>query len=59
MVDGIGWGISPLTIRHLAPGVRRVRVVKDGFVSEERAVRVAAGREPAAVTIPMRPAGTP
>jgi cytoskeletal protein RodZ len=59
MVDGIGWGISPLTIRHLAPGIRRVRVVKDGFVSEERTVRMAAGREPAAVTIPMRPAGTP
>jgi cytoskeletal protein RodZ len=59
MVDGIGWGVSPLTIRHLAPGVRRVRVVKDGFVSEERSVRVAAGREPAAVTIPMRPVGTP
>jgi PEGA domain len=59
MVDGIGWGISPVTIRHLAPGTRRVRVVKDGFVSEERIVRVAAGREPTAVTIAMRPAGTP
>lgn len=58
MVDGIAWGNSPVTIRHLAPGVRRVRVVKDGFVSEERSVRVAPGREPTVVTIPIRPVET-
>jgi cytoskeletal protein RodZ len=59
IVDGIGWGTSPVTVRHLAPGTRRVRVVKDGFIGEERSVRVGAGREPASVTIALQPAGTP
>jgi cytoskeletal protein RodZ len=35
-VNGIGWGISPVTIRHLPPGTKRIRVTKDGFISEER-----------------------
>ena len=43
-VNGIGWGTTPLRIRHLAPGVQRVRVVKDQFRSEERVVTVSEGR---------------
>lgn len=39
-VDGVGWGVSPLTIRHLPPGARRVRVTKAGFRGEERVVRL-------------------
>jgi hypothetical protein len=37
-VDGIGWGVTPVTIRHLSPGVKLVRVTKDGYVGQERAV---------------------
>lgn len=37
-VNGIRWGETPLTIRHLAPGEKRVRITKDGHVSIERAV---------------------
>jgi transcriptional regulator with XRE-family HTH domain len=44
LVDGIGWGRTPLTISNIAPGDRRIRVVLDGFVSAERRVRVVAGR---------------
>ncbi len=40
-VDGIGWGLTPVTIRHLTPGTRHVRLTKDGYQSEERAARVA------------------
>jgi hypothetical protein len=39
-VDGIGWGVTPVTIRHLSPGVKLVRVTKDGYVGQERAVNM-------------------
>jgi cytoskeletal protein RodZ len=40
-VDGIGWGVTPVTVRHLPPGTKRIRVTKDGYSSEEREARVA------------------
>jgi hypothetical protein len=42
-VNGVGWGTTPVSIPHLPPGVQRVRLVKDHFVSEERAVTVNEG----------------
>jgi cytoskeletal protein RodZ len=42
-VDGIGRGFTPVTIRHLEPGTRQIRVTKDGYQSEERAAHVAGG----------------
>jgi hypothetical protein len=44
MLDGIGRGTTPLTIRYLPPGDRMLRVLKDGYVSEERRIHVAGGR---------------
>ncbi len=35
-VNGIGWGLSPVTIRHLPDGDKRVRVSKDGYAAAER-----------------------
>ena len=43
MLDGIGWGTTPVTIRFLASGDRTLRVIKDGYVSEERRVHIATG----------------
>jgi cytoskeletal protein RodZ len=43
-VDGIGWGSTPVTIRHVSPGTRHIRVTKDGYQSEERAAQVASDR---------------
>ena len=43
-VNGIGWGTTPLAIRHLPAGEQRVRIVKDQFRSEERVVTVGEGR---------------
>jgi cytoskeletal protein RodZ len=30
-VNGIGWGMSPVAIRHLPPGNKLIRVSKDGY----------------------------
>jgi cytoskeletal protein RodZ len=35
-VNGISWGVSPVTIRNLPPGPKRIRVTKDGFVAREQ-----------------------
>lgn len=48
-VDGIGWGVTPVTIRHLAPGVKRIRITLDGYRGEERDVRI--GDEGGAVSV--------
>lgn len=37
-VRDIGWGTTPLTVRHLPGGVARVRVTLDGYASVERQV---------------------
>jgi hypothetical protein len=44
MVNGIGWGIAPVTIRYLSEGDKRIRVIKDGYATEEQVVRLAGGR---------------
>jgi cytoskeletal protein RodZ len=43
-VDGIGWGSAPVTIRFLPAGGKRIRVIKEGYESEERAVSLVEGR---------------
>jgi cytoskeletal protein RodZ len=43
-VDGIGWGVTPVTIRHLPEGSKRVRVTNDGYAAVERVVHVTADR---------------
>jgi cytoskeleton protein RodZ len=54
-VGGIGWGATPITIRHLPPGTKRIRVTKDGYLAVERVVDVVSDRS-TSVTIQMRPA---
>ena len=43
-VNGIGWGASPVTIRYLPAGEKRIRVTKAGYATEERIVRLTDGR---------------
>jgi cytoskeletal protein RodZ len=43
-VDGIGWGITPVTIRYLPPGTKHIRVSKEGYAATERTVSVVEGR---------------
>jgi transcriptional regulator with XRE-family HTH domain len=42
-VNGIGWGVSPVTIRHLEPGDKRIRVTLDGYAPTERSVVIDEG----------------
>jgi hypothetical protein len=42
-VEGVGWGLTPVTIRYLSPGAKRVRVTKDGYRAEERRILIAPG----------------
>ena len=53
-VNGIGWGIAPVTIRYLPAGDKRIRVTKVGYVTEERMVRLA-DSHPKAIDIQLRP----
>jgi hypothetical protein len=34
-VNGVGWGVTPLTVRYLPFGEKRVRVTKDGYRAAE------------------------
>jgi transcriptional regulator with XRE-family HTH domain len=43
-VNGIGWGLAPVTIRYLPAGDKRIRVSKEGYATEERMVRLSEGR---------------
>jgi len=53
-VNGIGWGITPVTIRYLEPGAKRVRVTREGYRAEERFIQLEAGRATTTLRIPMR-----
>jgi cytoskeletal protein RodZ len=54
-VNGVGWGLAPLTIRYLPAGDKRIRVSKEGYASEERVVNLAQGR-PSQLDIRLRSA---
>jgi cytoskeletal protein RodZ len=54
-VNGIGWGITPVTIRYLPGGDKRIRVSKEGYATEDVAVRLTEGH-PRMVDIPLRSA---
>jgi hypothetical protein len=43
-VNGIGWGTTPVTIRFLPAGQKRIRVTKEGYASEERMMRLFDGQ---------------
>ena len=55
-VNGIGWGVTPLTIRNLPAGAKRLRLSKDGFVSQERTIVLEPTGQPTRtrVTLPAR-----
>lgn len=52
-VNGIGWGVTPLTIRNLPPGPKRIRATKDGYVGREASVEfgISGGNETVRLTL--------
>jgi cytoskeletal protein RodZ len=54
-VNGIGWGATPVTIRHLDAGEKLVRVSHDGYEASERVVRLEDGQR-RTLTIRLRQA---
>jgi len=55
-VNGIGWGTTPLVIRHLPPGDKRIRVSKDGYRAAERVLTLEEGRQQTvAIELPTAP----
>jgi cytoskeleton protein RodZ len=53
-VNGIGWGETPVTIRHVEFGEKRVRLTLHGYVSAERVVRLSPERGNATVHLALR-----
>jgi cytoskeleton protein RodZ len=43
-VNGVGWGTSPVTIRYLTTGDKRIRVSKEGYLATEQVLHVFEGR---------------
>ena len=44
-VNGIGWGVAPVKIRHLPAGDKRIRVSKEGYATQERMIHLAQGQQ--------------
>jgi cytoskeletal protein RodZ len=53
-VDGIGWGETPLTIRYLPPGSKRIRVTTDGYIAQEQVVELSSDVPTTTVRISLR-----
>ena len=55
-INGLAYGMSPLTLRDLPPGAKRIRVTKDGYEGEERLVKADAARSGITVRIELKEA---
>ncbi len=55
VVDGIGRGTTPARIEYLSLGEKTVRVVHDGYVSEERSVSLTPKRPAVTLHVELRP----
>jgi hypothetical protein len=53
-VNGIGWGTTPVRIRYLPFGPKQIRVIKDGYISAERTVRLDPDTPNATVRVTLR-----
>ena len=58
-VDGRDYGVTPLAVRDLPAGVHTVRVVRDGYATLERAVRLTRARPSQSMIVTLdRPRAT-
>jgi cytoskeletal protein RodZ len=54
-VNGVAWGVTPITIRHLPPGEKVIRVTKDGYVGRERRVHLGGETGSASLQLTLAP----
>lgn len=54
-VNGIGWGRTPVTIKYLAMGEKRVRLTKDGYQSAERRIDITAEQPVRPLRVTLQP----
>ena len=54
-VDGVGWGTTPVSIRYLPAGSKRLRITRDGFATQERVIDFASDRPRTTVRLTLRP----
>jgi cytoskeletal protein RodZ len=52
-VNGIGWGVTPLTIRYMPFGKKLIRATKPGYVGAQRALDFATDRRVRSVRIQL------
>jgi PEGA domain-containing protein/helix-turn-helix protein len=57
-VNGIGWGRTPVTVKYLPTGEKRVRLTKDGYVSVERRIQISAEQPVGTLRVTLEPADT-
>jgi cytoskeleton protein RodZ len=55
VVDGIGRGTTPVTIEYLSLGEKTVRVLYDGYVSEQRSVSLTPKQPAVTLHVELRP----
>jgi hypothetical protein len=53
-VNGIGWGVTPVTIPYLPFGTKQVRLIKPGYESEERTLRLESDRPRQTLRVTLR-----
>ena len=53
-VDGVGWGLTPVTIRYLPAGSKRIRVTRDGYAAREQVVAIAADQPQTIVRLALQ-----
>jgi hypothetical protein len=54
-VNGIGWGVTPITIRNLPPGPKLIRATKDGYIGRETSVEFGLAGADETVRLVLRP----
>jgi cytoskeletal protein RodZ len=54
-INGVGWGETPLTVRFLPLGTKRVRLTMQGYVSQERVVSIGPERPNARLNVELQP----
>jgi cytoskeletal protein RodZ len=53
-INGVGWGETPLTVRFLPLGTKRVRLTMQGYVSQERVVSIGPERPNARLSVELQ-----